>query len=245
MPFSVLSPLDAGDVAFSGNGPHGDVTIGVEVKSLSDLISSIDDGRLRATQLPGLLEYDVRWLLYYGTCRCSPETGNLQIPIHTHGEIEWKDFKLGKPVSKRVVPWSYVESFLASPSVTNLRIHVKHCYDLAECARWIGVLYHVWQKPYTSHNSMLAFDTSADLGLMPLLPAHLKQRARTIATFPGVSYQRAVAIARAFPSLRALFNCGEEELAEVEVPTKDGKGKARRLGKVLAKSIVGLITREN
>lgn len=247
-PFATLSPLDAGDVAFTGNGPSGPITIGVEVKSLSDLLSSIEDGRLRARQIPDMIAaFDVRWLLYYGTYRCCPSTGSLQVPSRrdpTSGRCGWEDYKFGGRTSKRVVPYAYLESFLASPSLTNTRVHVKHCYDLAECARWIGVLHHIWQKPYSSHSSMQAFDTSADLGLMPLLSPHLKQRARTIATFPGVSYQRAVAIARAFASLRDLFNCTEEELAEVQIPTKDGKGKARRLGKVLARSIVGLIARE-
>lgn len=248
-PFSALSPLDAGDVAFTGNGPSGNITVGVEVKSLSDLLTSIEDGRLRARQIPDMIAaFDVRWLLYYGSYRCCPATGNLQVPSRRDphsGRCAWEDYKFGGRSSKRVVPYAYLESFLASPSLTNTRIHVKHCYDLAECARWIGVLHHIWQKPYSAHSSMLAFDTSADLGLMPLLSPSLKQRARTIATFPGVSYQRAVAIARAFTSLRALFNCTEEELAEVQIPAKDGsKGKARRLGKVLAKSILGLITRE-
>jgi len=68
------------DVAFSGQGPEGKLMIGIEFKSLSDLLSSIEDGRLPATQLRAMKEeYQICYLLFYGEYRCGPD-GYLEIP---------------------------------------------------------------------------------------------------------------------------------------------------------------------
>lgn len=71
------------DVQFTGNGPHGKITIRIEFKSLSDLLSSIHDGRLNATQSLSMLEEsdseDICILLYYGEYRCGTD-GFLEIP---------------------------------------------------------------------------------------------------------------------------------------------------------------------
>ena len=50
-----LCRLDSADVCLTGNGPNDAVLIGVEVKSIWDLISSINTGRLQATQIPAML----------------------------------------------------------------------------------------------------------------------------------------------------------------------------------------------
>lgn len=68
------------DVCFSGNGPDGKLSIGIEFKSLSDLLSSLYNGRIQTTQVGALVsEYQVCYLLTYGEYRCSPE-GHLEIP---------------------------------------------------------------------------------------------------------------------------------------------------------------------
>lgn len=68
------------DVCFSGNGPDGKLSIGIEFKSLSDLLSSLYNGRIQTTQVGALVsEYQVCYLLTYGEYRCSPE-GYLETP---------------------------------------------------------------------------------------------------------------------------------------------------------------------
>lgn len=69
------------DVCFAGNGPEGKkIVVGIELKSLSDLLASTDNGRLQDTQIPALIsEYDVCWIVYYGEYRCN-EAGNIEIP---------------------------------------------------------------------------------------------------------------------------------------------------------------------
>lgn len=68
------------DVCFSGNGPKGKVQIGIEFKHIGDFLSSIQSGRLQATQLQAMTEeYDVCWLLLCGEYRCG-EDGFLEVP---------------------------------------------------------------------------------------------------------------------------------------------------------------------
>lgn len=70
------------DIQFTGNGPDGPLTIVIEFKSLSDLLSSIFIGRIQDTQIPAMKEQgDICWLLYYGDYRCSSD-GNLETPLY-------------------------------------------------------------------------------------------------------------------------------------------------------------------
>jgi hypothetical protein len=79
----ILSTLSSGDVSFIGEGTHGPISIGIEVKSISDLITSIQTGRLQDTQIiNGMLnDYDIegRWILHYGLYRPSPKDGTVQV----------------------------------------------------------------------------------------------------------------------------------------------------------------------
>lgn len=92
------------DVQFTGNGPSGKISIRIEFKSLSDLLSSIHDGRLNATQSLSMLEEsdidDICILLYYGEYRCGP-TGFLEIPsvnfVSKKSEREYYWFVKGIP----------------------------------------------------------------------------------------------------------------------------------------------------
>jgi hypothetical protein len=170
-PLSTLCQLDSGDVAFTGNGPDGPITVGVEVKSIFDVIGSLISGRLQATQLKELsAAYDVRWLLYYGNYRCNPKNGALQIHRRRkntqgrkYGAAIWDDYTVGN----RTVMFSYADGFLASPSFTllgSLGVRAHRVLDMAEAAAWIGrILYPCWQKPWSAHKSMRVFDRSREV----------------------------------------------------------------------------------
>lgn len=68
------------DVAFTGNGPEGKLSFAIEFKKLSDLLSSLNDNRLQATQIVSMLEeYDTCILLTCGEYRCG-EDGYLEVP---------------------------------------------------------------------------------------------------------------------------------------------------------------------
>lgn len=109
-----LTRLDSGDVCFVGHGPHGESVVGVELKSVSDLLSSRQNGRLQGVdgQIPEMLTgYDERWIVTYGTYRCG-DTGDLEYmrreKVRGSGKLSpvWHSYtfggvRTGKPVCAR------------------------------------------------------------------------------------------------------------------------------------------------
>lgn len=79
VPVKVLE-LEAADFAFDGYGP-GDqiITIGIERKTITDLIDSFKTGRLAKRQLPLMCDlYEHRYLLIEGVWRPNPYSGVLE-----------------------------------------------------------------------------------------------------------------------------------------------------------------------
>src|SRR5262245_22382982 len=101
-----LTRLDYADVCWMGNGPEGPVLVGVELKTIGDLLSCITSQRFTGHQLPGLQDtYSVSYLLVEGLWKCG-KSGELL--VHRHGG--WSEVGWGKK------KWSYseVEHWLSS-----------------------------------------------------------------------------------------------------------------------------------
>lgn len=213
--------LDFGDAMIVGNGPNGATLVGVEVKSIWDLISSIDTGRLQATQLPGLLRtYEHSALLYYGQTRMG-RSGELEM-WRAHGRQRgWHVFKLGT----RAVPYGYLEAFLWE--VALLGVHVQRVDDERTAAAWLGVLHRWWSKDWTAHKGLRTLDRSRDVSLMPNMDAATHQRVKIAAQLPGVGYDRAVNAANHFGSVREMINADADAWTSV-----------RGVGRVIAKAVV-------
>jgi hypothetical protein len=244
-----LTRLDSGDVAFTGNGPSGHILVGVELKSVFDLISSLDSHRLQGQQLPAMIEfgYDVRWLLIYGNYRSNPTNGNLQIRRRGHnGKVQWTDYMLGK----RACPFGFIEAFLCSPSFTSLGILSHRVIDIEEAVAWIMVLYRTWQKQWKDHKSMRVLydntasesknrDDNAPSGIAgTLIPtdrnSKLMYRAGVASKLArGIGYEKAVAAAGHFPSVQAMVNASAAEWELVP-----------RIGRVMARAVADKVREE-
>lgn len=203
-----LVRLSSGDVCFTGNGPQGIVMVGIELKSIYDLISSMETGRLQATQIPAMLkEYDHVWLLYYGRYRPNHTDGTLEI-MGRQGD--WRTHRVGT----RAVPYGYLEGFLIS--LTDLGVHIKHVTDIEEAAAWIGVAARRWNKPWGQHRSMQTFDRSQNIVMSPGTPADVLRRAQVAAGLPGLGYKRAVAAAHHFSSIGEMLMADKTEWMKIE-----------------------------
>jgi len=221
---SELTRLDAGDALITGNGPDGSIlTIGVELKTIADLLSSTATGRLQATQLPGMIRnYDISYLLYYGAYR-SGKKRELEVYGYSRkrNRYVWEQRHVSR---SRIMPYSYMEGLLLT--LSSVGMHIKHVGSISEAAQWLGILEKWWSRPYESHKLMHTFDTSQSVALMPGMDPDVVQRARTAMTLPGVGYGRAVAAAHYFKSIQDMMNATAEEWAEVE-----------GIGKVVAKAV--------
>lgn len=261
---SELCRLSSGDICFSGNGPstrdnpNGTISIGIEVKQISDLISSRQSGRLQGVhgQIESMLsDYDEQWLLTYGVYRCGP-AGELQSIRYMRGSSKsvWQSFSFGSG-NKSVIPYSFLTSIFISTSDIGFRHHhvsANHDSGLDQIAKFIGALYLKRQKPWTEqckmfhalnksgevtraslkrHLSGLSDYSDDNLSPLPINPdPDLYQRVKCAASLPGVNYHRAISLAEHFPSVLDMFTADEKELSQV-----DG------IGKVLSSNIVSAI----
>ena len=98
-----LETLNSADAAFAGNGPDGDVLIGIELKKPADCMACKVDGRFSGHQLLQMAEdYDVCELLVEGIFRPEPSTGVMQIKC---GD-EWRSEQLSHRV---YMYWSFID----------------------------------------------------------------------------------------------------------------------------------------
>lgn len=205
-----ICTLSSGDVCISGNGPDGPVLIGIEVKGLSDLLTSLANGRLQGEQVFKMVkEYGEVWLLYYGQYRPCPKTGTLQV-MSKKGKMQ--DYRIGT----RLVPYGYLESFLVT--LMHAGVNIKHVSDLREAANWIGCFARWWNKEWSEHKGMKKFNSSRVIGKVPGLGDE-EEGVLDIAQFalklPGLGYERAIAAAQHFGSIHEMVNASVAEWRKI------------------------------
>jgi ERCC4-type nuclease len=221
--------LEYADVALLGNGPDDrPVQVGVEIKSIADVLACIRDGRFTGHQLPGLLrDYDYIWLVVEGEWRACPASGILQCRkwnprVHHH---IWEDFSLGE---RRWMAREVEASFLTIAVKSGIRTHFVPSRE--ETARWVATLWWWWNgKEFAEHRSHLATKTTG-AGTM-FCRASLAER--IAGQLPGVGETRARAAAEQFRSVREMINASAAAWREVE-----------GIGKGIAASIVEAVTKE-
>jgi ERCC4-type nuclease len=207
--------LEFADFAFSGNGPEGGVSVGIERKSLLDMLSSMTTGRLSGHQLIGLYKhYDFVYILVEGVWRPDPKQGIL---LHMEGK-HWKPVKLGK----RRFMAREVYNFLNTLSVISGSNVMRTC-SYVETGKWLDSTYSWWQKPWHAHKSHLQWHRPA--ATVSLTKPTLAEKLWS--QFEGVGGDKARELAKRFPMAEDIIFCSEAEL--IEVPT---------IGKKIAKSII-------
>lgn len=236
--------LSSGDLSFIGNGPDGPLMVGIELKSVSDLISSLQSGRLQDTQLGGMLnDYQEIWLLIYGRYRPSPKDG-ITLQVYREGNAKrhsgWYDYTFS---GSQPMKYGYVEAALSSPSLSRSGILVKRVETIEEAAAWCGVIYRSWTKKWHEHKLLRTIDRSSS-SLVPAsngMDDRMRQRLDFAMAFRGcgLGYERSLAVAKHFGSPIEMFTASEEEWANISV--KSESGRVFKLGPVLAKSVKGAI----
>jgi hypothetical protein len=125
-------------------------------------------------------------------------------------------------------------------------------------AAWLGSCYQWWNKPWDSHSIFRCFDSTQEmseadyrrLALKTTLPAPLNPTryrvARTMASFPGVGFGRAVAIAEKHTSLLHLLVPESQDWTPSQRQRwrEEAVGALKKvpgIGPVVAKSIVATI----
>lgn len=208
--------LPCADIAWSGYGPSGNVSVGVERKKLSEILACFGDSRFVSRQLPQLVQsYDVVWLLIegvYGVERDgSLSTGRMFGPRRTHS-------------------YEQVMGFLLTLQ-QKAGVRITRTASFTESVWWLHTTYRWWQKPWEKHQSAYALDTVRMPYDTTIAQAPNLIRL-TAAQLPGIGWQRSELVAKHFTSVREMCDAGWREWAKV-----DGIGEAT------ARRIVAALTR--
>lgn len=207
--------MEYGDAAFVGNGPDGmPHQVGIEIKTIGDVMNCMTSGRYAAHQLPGLLrDYDECWLVVEGQWRAREPDGLLQVFHPT--KHYWFDLKVGG----RRWMWNEVQGWVNSMMVLG-GTKVWQTADRAGTARFLASLYHWWQKPFDSHSSLKTFvDYKARVGGTAGQPAMLRAptlERRVLKELPGLGWERSLAVERVFPNLLTAFNADEASWQRID-----------------------------
>ena len=217
-----LKRLEYGDFAFKGKGPQGrSLRVGIERKTVTDLIQSMCTGRLSGHQLPGLLDtYDVVYLLVEGRWRSNPRTGYLEIRKRT-----WERVVYGRPFTGNEI-YNYLNTLEMVCG-----FHLFRSESITQSARWTQATYNWWtKKGFDEHRSHISIKRPY-IGSALSKPSTLKLVASCL---PGIGLDRAEAVSKHFGSIFEMAMADKKEWAEVE-----------GIGKVTAEKVVSAIHREN
>ena len=198
--------IEFGDCAFVGRGPEETVCpVGIEYKSVSDLLQSWKDGRLLGHQLPGMLNtYSVIYLLIEGS-----------IAADTEDSIRLWGGKRGWETVRSETKYSNLAGWLES--LRNLYgVHVLTSANLLTSAVQVAATYRWWQKEYSSHGTAVTIHRP-NLTKGIVTPTRIMKVA---ATFPGVGSEKLLDIEDKFGSIREMVNADAATWREV-----DGIGK--------------------
>lgn len=192
--------LEYGDAAFVGDGPNGPMTIGIEVKTLNDVLSCIETQRFTGHQLPGLKQsYDVIYLIMQGEYRANWETGILQFKsnkgayyfdVHT-GSRSWTHYEFAAWVTMVELGWG---------------IRTRNSLDMKDTSRTIIEMYRILQKPWEEHHTLQPFFLGPNVGATPFVKPSLVER--VVAQVDGVGPTKAREIGKRFATVSSMVNAG-------------------------------------
>lgn len=224
-----LFTLNSGDVAFEGNGPNGRVMVGVERKTIKDMMGSIRSDRLAGLQLRRMsVEYDIVYVLVEGIFRPSDD-GTLQTWGRVKGQKRGAFVNLTlatKARAHRAQTYRYSEYDKHICTLENKKnVIILRSSSPVETAWQIANRYDWWSKQWEDHQSDEAIKHQAVVSFMPVSPLR-----RFAMDLPGVGWKRSRAVERHFGSIERAVMASAEDWAEVE---GIGLGTGKKLYKVI------------
>lgn len=211
-----LTRLDAGDVAFAGNGPDGLWFVGIEVKTVHDFLNGVFTGRLGFQLTMMETHYNFGYLILEGLIRPSKD-GKLE--IYRGGS--WRLLTIGS-ITVTVSELMKMANTVAVCSGTP----VWFTKTRADTVGLIATLHAWWQEPWDSHTSDKPKPRTGIFRRAPLVR-------RVAAELPGIGWQRSKVVAEHF---RTVYNM-------VNAPT-DEWTKIRGIGKKTATNVVEAMRKE-
>lgn len=189
--------LDYGDFAFQGNGPNGKSAVGIERKTVNDMLTSVQNLRWAGHQLIGMCEYyDWAWLIIEGMYRPEPVSGRLQVAgaLPDGQYLKGKWFNCGFSEKQ----WYYRDlDGLITTLETQAAMRVRRTNSPEETVKVIQSLYNWWvSNEWNEHKSHLALDTVIQRDAR-LMTRPTTQRLM-VAQLPSIGYEKSEAVVKHF-----------------------------------------------
>ena len=215
------SPLTAADFCFTISGPSGPTLLGIERKTLRDLISSLRTHRLSGEQIPKLMEHYAphAYLLVEGIYRVNPVSGFLQtrVRINSESEYGWRDLLHGKQ------PILSAEVDNALSTITEKAgVRLWRTRDELETVDWVVNKFRWGEKDWDRHR--------AHTGIYSKEPYVGTERASDVRRFayalrgtpgePGIGWEKSGAVEARFKTIAEAVAAPVEEWMKI-----DGFGK--------------------
>lgn len=217
--------LASGDVAFTGRGIDGEsLAIGIEVKTMGELVGSLQSERLQGHQLLKMQQtYDRSYLIV---------EGDFNNDRQGRGTL----FKHKKSAPMRGVPNALELEQRLFNLQTRGGLITRHVDTRRDTIRVIHAWYRYWtDKALDEHKSHLAI-YAPDMD--PELKMPISDFRRFVAMIPGVGYTTSAVLDQYFEGdAEELMRASAAEFAEL-MTVDERKGTNRRLGKALAERIV-------
>lgn len=145
----IVRDLPSGDFTFTGYLEQSLVSVGIERKTLSDLLASLYSGRLTGFQAPRMREYhDISYLIVESTFRANPETGYLE----EASRGGWGPPRGGR--GRRNILYEEIDHFLNSVTIL-AHVHILRCSSQRQTVASVINLWSWFQKE--DHKSFKQF----------------------------------------------------------------------------------------
>ena len=217
-----LTELSFGDVAFEGKGSnHTSLAIGIELKTIPDLVNSVRSGRFAGHQLPGLRQmYEHSWLVIEGTYRSDRAGALTRYQGSRRGWTSVHGQMTASELEKQVLTFELCGG-----------LHVRYTNSRRATLNFIASLFRWWtDKSMERHQSHLAVHTPH--GFTPL-----SEFRQVVSRFPGIGLKTSLAVEKHFEAhLERAVCAGVDEWAAIE--TRTDSGTTRRIGLKVADGVV-------
>ncbi len=195
-----LGKLRFGDVSFVGQGPKGAIRVGIELKTITGLLTDMVTGRFAGTQIPGMQRaYARRYLLLQGAMRPSIHDGLLEVP---RGSDRWWS------PSPRIMYIDFVK-FVDD-------IGLRAGFEIRRSWNHMDTLYHLagiflgWQVPWDKHKGLKSFDESGVVIMDEPSLTRLWGKA-----LPKVGWERSEAVDKRFETPLDLAQASQREWEKI------------------------------
>lgn len=198
-----LASLEFGDACFEGNGPNGKILIGIERKTMGDMLNCIDDARYSGHQIPGMMSmYNQSLLMVEGVWKPDKDTGYLMECV---AMLSWRPFRYRQQMTRYSKLFRYLLSVqLSGVSVIITRDIEQTAYNITEC-------YGYFNKKWEDHTSLLEIQKLN----IPTLRAKPPLVQRWAAALEGVGVKHSAEAKKIFKTGMDLARGSEEDWMQI------------------------------